>query len=534
MDQVSDPPAAPAGRQAKCLAVLGTGSDVGKSVVVAALCRIFRDLGVDVAPFKAQNMSNNSWVTVDGGEMGRAQVVQAQAARVEPSVDMNPVLLKPSADRVAQVIVHGRAIGNREAREYFADNDWAFAKARESLERLRRRHELVVMEGAGSCGEVNLRPRDFVNFRMAHAAGAPVVLVADIDRGGVFAQVVGTLEVVPEADRRAVRGVVINRFRGDAALFDDGIDWLQKRTRLPVLGLVPFYRHIEIDSEDGMPLDVVVDPPAGPVSGRINVAVLRLPHISNFTDFAPLARETCVNLHYLSRPRRLSGYELVLLPGCKNVRSDLDWMRQTGWTARLAEYVRAGGQVGGVCGGYQMLGRAIDDPHGLEGPPGRSEGLDLLPVETTLQPEKVLTRTVGAWIDGGLTVDGYEIHTGLTRRVGPCEPVVRVASRNGRADDDRDGARTGDGRVWGTYLHGLFDEVDFRREFLRRLCPALAEHVPAETAESVAAFRQRQYDLLAEHFRRHLDMDRLVAIVAEAEGGPIPALRAPASASGQA
>ena len=497
----------------RCLAVLGTGSDVGKSIVVTALCRIFRHRGVRVAPFKAQNMSNNSYVTADGAEMGRAQVVQAQAAGLEPIVDMNPVLLKPSADIHAQVVVHGKAVGVSSAADYFADTDELFGAARESLDRLRQRYELIVMEGAGSCGEVNLRPRDFVNFRMAHAADAPVILVADIDRGGVFAQIVGTLDVIPPEDRDRVAGFIINRFRGDASLFNDGIEWLQQRTQLPVLGLVPFFYHLEIDSEDGMPLDVVIDPPAGPVSGRINIAVIRLPHISNFTDFNPLQREPIVNLHYLARPRRLSGYDLVILPGTKNVRSDLDWMRQVGWDAALAACLEDGGHLGGICGGYQMLGRRVLDPGGVEGRPGQTPGLGLLDVETTLEPEKTLTRTAGKWIGLDATVDGYEIHMGTTKALSALRPVVQLATRNGRTTSDTDGLRSDDGRIWGTYLHGLFDEVDFRRAFLRQRCPRLGDQFDEETSESIAAFRDRQYDLLAEHFRDHLDMGRLTQIV---------------------
>lgn len=497
---------------AKCLAVLGTGSDVGKSIVVTGLCRAFRDLGVRVAPYKAQNMSNNSHVTLDGGEMGRAQVVQAQAAGLEPTVDMNPVLLKPSADTTAQVIVQGKPVGNAEAFDYFRDTDVLFDKARESLTRLRSRYALVIMEGAGSCGEVNLRPRDFVNFRMAAAADAPVVLVADIDRGGVFAQIVGTLEVIPPEDRRLVAGVIINRFRGDARLFEDGMEWLERRTGLPMLGLVPWFYHVDIDSEDSMPLDVVIDPPAGPVSGRINIAVLRWPHISNFTDFTPLSRETCVNLHYLANPRSLRGYDLLLLPGCKNVRADLDWLRNTGWTTCIEQYVQDGGQVGGICGGYQMLGQKILDPQGLEGTSGETTGLGLLPVETTLQRDKTLTRTKGTWLGVG-EVDGYEIHMGTTRTIGDVPPVLQITSRNAKTTDDIDGAQSETKRIWGTYLHGLFDEPSPRHVFLKQLCPHLADQVDSQNAQAIAEFRDTQYHLLAEHMQKHIDMDRVRQIV---------------------
>ena len=499
-------------KPAPCLSVLGTASDVGKSVVVTALCRILSDLGVRVAPFKAQNMSNNSYVTLDGGEMGRAQIVQAEAARAEPHVDMNPVLLKPAGDTVSQVVLHGKPLGNRKAGEYFKDTQHLFDEARTSLDRLRGEYDLIVMEGAGSCAEVNLARRDFVNFRMARAAGAPVVLVADIDRGGVFAQIVGTLEVLPAEDRDLVRGFVVNRFRGDATLFRDGIEYIERRTGLPVLGLIPFYRDIEIDCEDGVPLEAMLDPPAGPAADRISCAVLRLPHISNFTDFAPLARERIVSLHYLAAPRPLCGYDIVFLPGTKNARADAEWLTGCGWGRLLSEYTEAGGRIGGICGGYQVLGKVIRDPHGIEGPPGETRGLGLLDVETTLEREKILRRRSGVWIDGGERVDGYEIHMGVTRREGGLSATVRLTADGGGAEEE-DGAQTSGGRIWGTYLHGLFDLPRFRRSFLAGLRPDLIEGEQGPAAVPASAFRDRQYDLLAAHFKEHLDVARLISII---------------------
>jgi adenosylcobyric acid synthase len=497
---------------ASCLSILGTGSDVGKSVVVAALCRIFANRGIRVAPFKAQNMSNNSYVTLTGGEVGRAQVVQAEAARVPVHVDMNPVLLKPSSDTGSQVVVHGKPMGNSEASIYFANTDFLFQKALESLDRLRAEYDLIVMEGAGSCAEVNLRSRDFVNFRMAHAADAPVILVADIDRGGVFAQLIGSLEVIPPEDRDRVRGFIINRFRGDPTLFQDGIEYIEKRTGIPVLGLVHFYRHIEIDSEDGMPLDVVIDPHAVLQSDRINIAVVRLPHISNFTDFAPLARIPYVSLQYLSKPRPLAGYDIVFLPGSKNVRADLGWVRKVGWDQGLFRYLNGGGKLGGICGGYQMLGHVILDPHGIEGTPGETEGLGLLDLRTTLDKEKVLSRSAGSWMDNGETVEGYEIHMGITERSGKVPYVIRVRERNGIAVDDYDGARSQDGSVWGTYFHGLFDHPVSRASFLKELKPECCLAPDDRLEEHEAAYKERQYDLLAEHFEKHLDIPKLMEI----------------------
>ena len=501
----------------RCLAVLGTGSDVGKSVAVTALCRIFSDLGLRVAPFKAQNMSNNSYVTPLGGEMGRAQVAQAEAARVALHTDMNPVLLKPSSDTGAQVVLHGRPVGNRQAADYFADTGWLFREALASLERLRARYELVVLEGAGSCAEVNLWERDIVNLSMARAADAPIILAADIDRGGVFAQLIGTVELLPPADRERVRGLLINRFRGDPALFRDGIAFIERRTGIPVLGLIPWFRHIEIDSEDGLPLEVRLDPPAPAGGGRIGVAVLRLPHISNFTDFAPLARDPRVCLQYLSRPRDLGPYTLLVLPGTKNVRADLSWVRGSGWEGRLAGHAARGGRIAGICGGYQMLGRVVHDPDGVEGPPGDTPGLGFLEVETTLYTEKVLTCSAGRWLADGSPVDGYEIHMGRTVRRPGVAPLIGVTARGGREAGEPDGAADGSGRIWGTYFHGLFDNPGFRRRFLASLDPSYPAAADSGPEESGLAFRDRQYGLLADHFRAHLDLDRLFAIAGIAE-----------------
>ena len=489
----------------KAIAIFGTASDVGKSIVTTALCRIFSNLGIAVAPFKAQNMSNNSFVTRDGREIGRAQAVQAQAARVEPHVDMNPVLLKPSTDVGAQLVLHGVAIGNVKAMDYGKYSNLLFEEALKSLQRLCTRYDLIVMEGAGSCAEVNLRDRDFVNFRMAHAANAPVILVADIDRGGVFAQIVGTFEVLPPADRNLIKGLIINRFRGDPELFSEGIRYLEERTKVPVLGLIPYLHHLRIDPEDSVVLDMGFDPPCLQ-EGMLNIAVLRLPHISNFTDFSPLQYERGVNLHYLSTPRPLKGYQLVILPGTKNARGDLAWIQKTGWERELRKYRDAGGEIGGICGGYQMLGRVIRDPYGVEGHPGETKGLGLLDVETTLQSKKTLSRTIGLWLPDGSLVNGYEIHMGTTDRGPHALLLIKVLSQNGKETKGyHDGARTPDGKVWGTYLHGLFDSKGFRRSLLSRLNPALTWDDSEPTEDP--------YDALAKHFSAHLDLDRLFEII---------------------
>ena len=382
-------------KKSRALAIFGTASDVGKSIVATALCRIFSNAGIDVAPYKAQNMSNNSGVTPDGFEIGRAQIAQAEAARVVPTPDMNPVLLKPNSDTGAQVVLQGKVCSTETAKGYFRDTSlWAEA-ARESLERLMEHHELVVIEGAGSCAEMNLYDRDFVNFRTARLSRAPVILVADIDRGGVFGQVVGTLAVLPPEDRALVKGVIINRFRGDIDLFRDGVEMLESMTGIPVLGVIPYFRGFTIDAEDAVPLSSKVDPAGGPEEGKIGIAAIYFPHISNFTDLSPLEHDPAVALHYLHYPRSLKGYKALILPGSKNVRGDLDWLYSLGWEAEIQAFRADGGIIIGICGGYQMLGNSIADPHGIEGLAGTTRALGLLDVETVLEKDKYLSNAGG-------------------------------------------------------------------------------------------------------------------------------------------
>ena len=485
------------------IAVLGTASDAGKSIVATALCRIFRNAGIDVAPFKAQNMSNNSGVTPDGFEMGRAQIVQAQAARVAPHADMNPVLLKPNTDTGAQVVLQGKVCTDRTAREYFGDTRrWAEA-AFESLDRLMARHELIVLEGAGSCAEMNLYERDFVNFRSARRAGAAVILVADIDRGGVFAQVAGTLAVIPPEDRALVKGVIVNRFRGDKSLFEDGVKMLESMTGVPVLGVIPYFRGFTIDAEDAVPLSSVVDPKRDPSGEKIGIAAIYFPHISNFTDLSPLEQDPSVELHYLHHPRPLDAYKALVLPGSKNVRGDFEWLERMGWRKEIEAFRARGGVIVGLCGGYQMLGERIADPHGVEGAPGASEGLGMLPVETVLEREKALCNSVGKLAGSSCVVSGYEIHMGRTTLAGGASPLIEVTERNGVRSEDFDGVRSADGRVMGTYFHGFFDEPGVRAWFMRLLDSGY------EDAASAAA---DPFELLAAHFAANLDLDALFAI----------------------
>jgi len=490
---------------APCIAVLGTGSDVGKSIITTALCRIFSRRGVRLAPFKAQNMSNNSGVTPEGLEMGRAQIVQAEAARIPPHVDMNPILLKPTSDIGSQVVLLGTARGNHTAADYHAHKEHLFHEAVAALERLRREFELVILEGAGSCAEVNLMSADIVNLRMAEQAGAPVVLVADIHRGGVFGQIVGTLACLEPHQRKLIQGFIVNRFRGDIALFADGVRWIEQRTGTRVFGVLPWFDHIRIASEDS----VVIENPrpvAPPVAGgAAAVAVIRFPHISNFTDFEPLQSLQDLRIHFLEQPQDVSGFRAIILPGSKNTRHDLDWLKGSGWAEILSAYHSGGGHLLGICGGYQMLGRWVHDPEGIEGRSGSTEGLHLLPVDTVLQAPKTTTLTRFSWQDA--QGSGYEIHMGQTARHGG-EPLFDVLERSGRAASTEDGCVAPGARVMGTYMHGLFDNPSITVRWLR----AVGVDTPQAPTLGGLAARDREYDLLADHVEAHVDVEAVMEL----------------------
>lgn len=489
---------------APCIACFGTGSDVGKSIIATALCRVLANRGVRAAPYKAQNMSNNSGVTPEGLEMGRAQIVQAEAARIPPHVDMNPILLKPTSEIGSQVVLLGKAVANQSAMEYHRRKETLQVAAVASLERLRSDFDAVVMEGAGSCAEVNLMAHDIVNFRMAEAADAPVVLIADIHKGGVFAQIVGTLECLESRHRERVAGFIVNRFRGDIALFADGVKWIEERTGRPVFGVLPWFDDIAIEAEDSV---VIERPDRGrnAPNGQPAVAVLRIPHIANFTDFAPLESIPGLALRFVERPRDLSGFHAVILPGSKNTRWDLDWLHRMGWTQRLHAHADNGGHILGICGGYQMLGRAVHDPEGLEGAPGTTAGLDLLPVETILQAPKTTTRTRFRW--DGVAGFGYEIHMGRTERSGG-DPLFEVVEQNGASVSEVDGATSRNGRVLGAYIHGLFDAPGITRRWLAGI--GLEQVAVAEIHGPLA--RDQEYDRLADHFQNHVDVDALLTM----------------------
>ena len=488
-----------------CLAILGTGSDVGKSIVVTALCRYLVQQGMRVAPFKAQNMSNNSGVTPEGLEMGRAQIVQAEAAGIAPLVDMNPVLLKPTSEIGSQVVVLGKVSENSTASDYHAKKETLFKTAAAALSRLARQYELIVLEGAGSCAEVNLMDSDIVNLRMAAYVQAPVILVADIHRGGVFAQIVGTLACLEQGQRDMVKGFIINRFRGDIRLFKDGIDWIERQTGKKVFGVLPWYDHIHIEPEDS----VVIERPRrihAVEDDRPSIAVIRLPHISNFNDFEPLAAIKDLSVLFLEETQDLSQFRAVILPGSKNTRFDLQWLHKSGWSEKIKRFVDLGGHVLGICGGYQMLGSRVHDPDGTEGRPGSTQGLNLLPVETELKAPKVTTLTKFSRQEANGA--GYEIHMGQTRRTGGA-PLFQVSERNHTPICDDDGCVSPDFKRMGTYIHGMFDNAAITRFWLQQIGLPNIEVSKLDGLEA----RNKEYDLLAEHFAKYIDVKGIMRLV---------------------
>ena len=474
--------------------VQGTTSDAGKSTLVAALCRILQRRGVQVAPFKPQNMALNSAVTVDGGEIGRAQALQALACGLAPHTDFNPVLLKPTTDKRAQVVIHGKVAADLNARDYQEYKPRAMRAVLQSWERLTAAYECVLVEGAGSPAEINLRARDIANMGFAEAVDCPVIIVADIDRGGVFAHLVGTLELLSPSEQNRVVGFVINRFRGDISLLESGLTWLEARTGKPVLGVLPYLHGLMLDAEDAI-ATAAVD---GKKAARLKVIAPAYPRTSNHNDLDPLRLHPEVDFRWIGPGETPPPADLIVLPGSKAVRSDIDWLRNQGWAAAIQKHLRYGGKVIGICGGYQMLGREIHDPLGLEGNAGSTMGLGALDVETTLESEKQLRNVSGRLtLPGAAAMSGYEIHLGVTRGAGLARPVAML-------DGDRpDGAISADGQVLGTYCHGIFDHPQALTALL-----GWAGLTEAETVD-FAARREADLNRLADSVEAALDWRKL-------------------------
>lgn len=437
------------------LMVQGTTSDAGKSVLVAALCRILSNHGYRVAPFKPQNMALNSAVTNDGGEIGRAQAVQAEAARVEATVDMNPVLLKPNSDIGAQVIVHGKSIGNSDAVDYHAMKPKLLGAVLESHKRLSEAFEVVIVEGAGSPAEINLRDRDIANMGFAEEADCPVVIVADIDKGGVFAHLVGTYELLSETEKARVKGFIINKFRGDITLLKPGNDWLEQKLGVPVLATIPFIPNLYIEPEDALDFNQIVT-----MENILNVIVVVYPRISNHTDFDVLRLHPHIKLHYARSPSEVNACDLLILPGSKSVMDDLGYLISEGWQTYINRHLRYGGKIFAICGGMQMLGEKLYDPMGIESHQRELAGLGHLPIQTTLMANKTLNKTKGECLEANTKVSGYEIHAGISEALGKCERIFKL--ENG----DFEGYQSSDNQIKATYLHGIFDNPEYLTNIL--------------------------------------------------------------------
>lgn len=500
---------------AKTIMVQGTSSHAGKSILVAALCRIFYQDGYKVTPFKSQNMALNSYVTADGGEMGRAQVVQAEASGIEPHVDMNPVLLKPTGNASSQVVVMGRPLDNYTAQGYhneLAARLWNVVT--QALSRLCKKYDVVVIEGAGSPAEVNLKDTEIVNMRVAREADAPVLLVADIDRGGVMASVVGTLELLDPDDRQRVRGIIINKFRGDVDLFKPAMDFLEQKTGVPVCGVIPFIEKLRIQDEDSVVIEDKNNQSCYD-SNKVDIAVIRIPRISNFTDFDPFENEHDVNLRYVINKQELGWPDLVIIPGSKNTIEDLIHLKQSGLAGDILHLARKGIPVIGICGGFQMLGNELFDPDKTESNIERITGLGLLDIKTTFNKEKI-TQQVDATVAGqgeflsGFRgkLTGYEIHMGLTELGVNANQAFIITTRSGQQVRILDGAESSNGTIWGTYIHGIFDNDDFRRHLINLLRKKKGLEQETLLPEvRTADLKQQEYDRLAEVVRQSLNMN---------------------------
>ena len=497
---------------AKAIMVQGTMSNAGKSLLAAGLCRIFKQDGYRVAPFKSQNMALNSFITEDGLEMGRAQVMQAEAAGIKPSVLMNPILLKPTNDVGSQVIVNGEVLGTMSARDYFKYKKTLVPDVMKAYNALAEENDIIVIEGAGSPAEINLKDEDIVNMGMAKMAKAPVLLVGDIDRGGVFAQLIGTVELLEEDEKAMVKGLIINKFRGDKTILDPGVEMLEERSRIPVVGVAP-YLDIQVEDEDSLTERFDRKQEAG----VIDIAVIRTPRISNFTDFNPFESIPGVTLRYVKHPRDLHSPDMIILPGTKNTMGDLIWMRESGMEAAVLKEASRGKLIFGVCGGYQMLGETLSDPHGVENG-GSMKGMGLLPMETVFAEKKTRTRVQGHFEElsgvfaplSGAEVEGYEIHMGESILKENAGTVTRITD-SVSGEKKEEGAFSGN--VCGTYIHGIFDKEASAEAMIRVIGEKKGIDVENMTGVDFAAFKEQQYDILAAELRKHLDMKKIYEIL---------------------
>lgn len=472
--------------------IQGTTSDAGKTTLVAALCRILKNRGVSVVPFKPQNMALNSAVTDDGGEIGRAQALQAQAAGLQPHTDMNPILIKPTSDTRAQIIIHGKAVQDMDAAIYHDYKTRAMQSVLESYRRLQGQYDVIVVEGAGSPAEINLRDRDIANMGFAEAVDCPVIIIADIDRGGVFAHLVGTLELLSASEQNRVIGFVINRFRGDIGLLQSGLDWLEQKTGKPVLGVIPYIQGLRLDAEDALEKYT-----AKKSDTNIRIAVLVLPRISNHNDFDALRFNPDVDFSWVGPEQNIPPCDLIIIPGSKNVCADLQFLRAQGWDKAIARHLRYGGKLIGICGGFQMLGDSISDPDEIESTVGDLEGLGYFHMRTRLYPEKILRQQTGLLWDKATAVSGYEIHCGVSEGAALSKPAIHF---NGGVAE---GALSDDGQILGTYLHGLFD--------LPEACKMLLQWAGVENAQALDQHneRERALNILAEEVERAMDLSWL-------------------------
>lgn len=500
---------------AKAIMIQGTMSNAGKSLLAAGLCRIFKQDGYRVAPFKSQNMALNSYITEEGLEMGRAQVMQAEAAGIKPSVLMNPILLKPTNDVGSQVIVNGEVLGNMSARDYFKYKHKLIPDIMKAYRKLEEENDIIVIEGAGSPAEINLKQEDIVNMGMAKMAKAPVLLVGDIDRGGVFAQLIGTVMLLEEDEKEMVKGLIINKFRGDKSILDTGVAMLEEKSGIPVVGVAP-YMNLQVEDEDSLTERFNG---AGEV-GLIDIAVIRVPRISNFTDFNPLESMPGVSLRYVKQVSELKDPDMIILPGTKNTMEDLQWMRQSGMEAAVLKQAAKGKIIFGICGGYQMLGETLSDPYGIEAG-GTMKGMGLLPMDTVFENEKTRTRVSGTFtqVEGelrelsGVQLEGYEIHMGVTSLKDTARSLTTIQDHAASQERKCDGVY--EKNIYGTYVHGVFDREEVAKAVIRALGRRKGIDTEEITGMDFQEFKETQYDLLAAELRKHLNMEAIYRILEE-------------------